>query len=139
MNVNFNCVRELEGEDLFEGSDHLSRFSELMSCYSGYAFFNAGLCKAMYLSAWDEEHFMVMLDMLNSLTLDKSQDTREMEDNGKFMEEISEGRDKEMYRLAGCFLTGEPYEIPDDVDSETYHIMERCLRAAEIIDEVVDY
>ena len=69
MNINYRCLRELEIKGLFETPEHRSRFSELLNCYCNYPFFNKGLCKCMYLSSWDMEHFIVMLDILNDMTI----------------------------------------------------------------------
>ena len=73
MNINYRCLRELEIKGLFETPEHRSRFSELLNCYCNYPFFNKGLCKCMYLSSWDMEHFIVMLDILNDMTIGKNQ------------------------------------------------------------------
>ena len=90
MNINYRCLRELEIKGLFETPEHRSRFSELLNCYCNYPFFNKGLCKCMYLSSWDMEHFIVMLDILNDMTIGKNQNLQLMEDNGKVLENMSD-------------------------------------------------
>lgn len=65
------CIKALSDQNLFKDSWHKTRFKELMDCYSNYPFFTRGLCKCMYLSAWDEEHFCIMLENLAEMTLGK--------------------------------------------------------------------
>ena len=107
MNINYRCLRELEIKGLFETPEHRSRFSELLNCYCNYPFFNKGLCKCMYLSSWDMEHFIVMLDILNDMTIGKNQNLQLMEDNGKVLENMFDGYDRYIFQLAGAFLTSQ--------------------------------
>ena len=137
MTVNYQCLRELENQGLFENSDHRARFSELISCYCNYPFFTKGLCKCMYLSSWDMEHFIQMLDILNNMTLDKSRDVELMKDNGKVLEYTSDGYDKYIFQMCDTFLNDEPYEIPDaPIAEEGLYIMQRGLLAAQIIERI---
>ena len=69
MSWKSTCTLALQKAGLFQDSHHLSRFKELVDCYRSYPFFTKGLCKCMYLSAWDEEHFCIMLETLAELTL----------------------------------------------------------------------
>lgn len=139
MNVNYLCLRELDSQGLFENNDHRNRFNELLSCYCEYPFFTKGLCKCMYLSSWDDEHFIVMLDILNDMTLGRSRDVEEMKDNGKVLEYSAEGYDREVFRLSGAFLNNEPYDIPQiPIAEEGLHIINQALKAAAIIDRVFD-
>ena len=73
----------LQKAGLFQDSHHLSRFKELVDCYRSYPFFTKGLCKCMYLSAWDEEHFCIMLETLAELTLGRERNTSENEKQGR--------------------------------------------------------
>lgn len=72
------CFAALDREKMFEDSGHSTRFKELFDCYSSYPFFTKGLCKCIYLSAWDEKHFCIMLETLTELALGKERDTKEM-------------------------------------------------------------
>lgn len=137
MTVNFRCLRELDNHELFENREHRARFSELVSCYCNYPFFNKGLCKCMYLSSWDMEHFIIMLDILNDLTLERSRDVEPMKDNGKSLEDAAEGYERHILRLASAFLNNEAFEIPDEpIAAEGLYIMKRALAAAQVIDQV---
>ena len=67
----------LDEAGLFENTGHRTRFKELMDCYAGFPFFSKGLCKCIYLSAWDDEHFAIMLETLNEMTLGQEKNTGE--------------------------------------------------------------
>lgn len=137
MNINYRCLRELENKGLFETPEHRSRFSELLNCYCNYPFFNKGLCKCMYLSSWDMEHFIVMLDILNDMTIGKNQNLQLMEDNGKVLENMSDGYDRYIFQLAGAFLTSQDFQMPYvSIAKEGQHIIQRALEAAEVIETV---
>ena len=101
------CAAALGEMRLYENSGHKTRFMELMECYSGYPFFTKGLCKCMYLSAWDEEHFAVMLEMLTSMALGEEHDTEDMKFQGDVIadEKIDEHAYGEAYvfNFRECF------------------------------------
>ena len=137
MNINYRCLRELEIKGLFETPEHRSLFSELLNCYCNYPFFNKGLCKCMYLSSWDMEHFIVMLDILNDMTIGKNQNLQLMKDNGKVLENMSDGYDRYIFQLAGAFLTSQDFQMPNvPIAKEGQHIIQRALEAAEVIETV---
>lgn len=139
MDINKVCLAELGDMTLFENLDHFSRFSELFTCYSGYPFFTRGIAKCMYLSSWDMEHFIVILDILNSLTIGKSQNLELMKDNGKTLEERAEGDEKYIMQLSACFLNNEEFVMPEEkLSEEGRHIILRALEAGKAIDHVFD-
>ena len=80
------CMLELTHHNLFENDEHRSRFRDLLECYSEAPFFTKGLCKCMYLSAWDNEHFAVMLDILNAMTINRQNNLDDMKDQGEVLE-----------------------------------------------------
>lgn len=136
-NLTFYCIKELEREHLFINTEHRKRFSDLMTCYAEYPFFHKGLCKCMYLSCWDLEHYVILLDILNDMIIGKSQDTKEMEDNGISLENRSEGYDRYLYQLAGAFLNGGEFDLPDgDIEEEGMKIIHHGLKASEVIEHV---
>ena len=75
MNWKEQWIAALDKEHLFENSSHRTRFKELLDCFADYPFFTKGLCKCMYLSAWDEEHFCIMLSMLTEMSLEHEKNT----------------------------------------------------------------
>lgn len=137
MDVNKNCIRALEERKMFENGEHSSRFSELVTCYGGYPFYTKGICKCMYLSSWDMDHFLIILDILNDMTIEHCQDTEQMKDNGKVLENRVEGYEKYVMQLSHAFLNDEEYTLPDvEIEEEGLYIIRRAVEAAKIIDEV---
>ena len=133
------CIKELGKRDLFITSEHRQLFDDLLNCYCDYPFFSKGLCKCMYLSSWDMEHYVIMLDILNDMSIGKSQDTSEMTDNGITMESQPEGYERYIIQKSGALLNDKPYVIPDEVtDPEGLRIMRMGLAASEVIDEIFE-
>ena len=133
-----NCLAALDAAKLFENSGHRTRFKELMDCYSNYPFFTKGLCKCMYLSAWDDEHFAVMLETLMDMSLGREQDTKDMLVKGDALAEERNDGEYYVYLLSGAFLEDKPYTLPEDADipQEIRYIIDRAIRASAVIDEV---
>ena len=133
-----NCLAALDAAKLFENSGHRTRFKELMDCYSNYPIFTKGLCKCMYLSAWDDEHFAVMLETLMDMSLGREQDTKDMQVKGDALAEERNDGEYYVYLLSGAFLEDKPYILPEDADipQEIRYIIDRAIRASAVIDEV---
>ena len=140
MNWNEKCLLELTHHNMFETTDHRNRFRDLLNCYYTAPFFTKGLCKCLYLSAWDDEHFMQMLDILNHLTIEGARDLRSMSDNGEVMASRLSGTEAEVYALSNSFITGSNYTQPDFtlMDSEGAHIIRQALLASMYIDDLPD-
>lgn len=83
MSKSESYVSALEEKGLFVSSGHKTRFKELVDCYGSYPFFTKGLCKCMYLSAWDEEHFAMILQVLSDLAIGRERNTEEMRLQGE--------------------------------------------------------
>lgn len=138
MNWKEKCLSALDSEKMFEDSRHKTRFKELVDCFSHQPFFTKGLCKCIYLSAWDDEHFCVMVEMLNELSLGRETDTEEMSIKGDALAEEEERDEAQVYRLSIAFLENQPYskDIISSVSPETAYIIRRALQAAAIIDQL---
>lgn len=131
-------VSALEEANLFENSEHMTRFKELMDCYSDYPFFTKGLCKCMYLSAWDEEHFAIMLQTLNDMALGKEQNTDDMRFQGELLAEEHVDGEYYMYHLSCALLDGRTF-LPQEYQNVNDHyryIITKGLKAAEVIEQV---
>jgi hypothetical protein len=138
MNVDRNRLKELTNQLSFENAEHQSRFSELVACYSKYPFFTTGICKCMYLASWDMEHFITLLDILNDMTIDHSQDLEQMKDNGKTLQQKAEGYDKYVMQLSEDFINEVPFVMPEEeIPKEGLYIIRKALAAAEVIDRVL--
>ncbi len=127
----------LDEMGLFEDSGHRTRFKELVDCYGEYPFFTSGLCKCMYLAAWDEEHFAVILQILSDLAIGKERDTNEMRIQGDLLADQQEGGDYYIYQLSNAFLDGRTFALEGDEDiAEEYtYIIRQALKAGKVIDQ----
>lgn len=134
------CFAALDAEKLFESSAHRTRMKELIDCYGNYPFFTKGLCKCMYLSAWDEEHFKIMLEMLMTMSLESERDTGEMREQGDVLVEAHTGGEQYVYQLSVSFLDGTEFVLDEnaELDPEFRHIIGRALQAAEVIDRAAE-
>lgn len=138
MNWKENYVMALETAGLFENSAHRTRFKELMDCYADYPFFSKGLCKCMYLSAWDEEHFCVMLEILADMSLGKEKNTKEMRNKGESLAEERTDEETYVYQLSNAFLDNVPFQLEEElrIGAQTRYIISQALKAADVIDGV---
>lgn len=133
----------LDQHHLFQNEAHRSRFKELLDCYANAPFFTPGLCKCMYMSCWDEEHFFIMLDMLNQLSLKRGMGLTDMYENGELIAEEEEqvgSYEDQVMRLSCAFLKNEPFSLsslPTDYNPTGRRIIEISLQAAAVIDENV--
>lgn len=148
MNWADKCILDLTHHNLFENDSHRGRFRDLLCCYQASPFFTKGLCKCMYVSAWDEEHFDLLLEMLNAVTIERDERLGIMKDQGSFMTNEYENSDNmhdraqgEIWRMSSAFLSGEHYE-PKDLglleveEPETAYIIKQSVKAAMLIDEL---
>ncbi len=135
-----DCLNALIQAQMFESSEHLTRFQELLDCYGEYPFFSKGLCKCMYLSAWDEEHFAVMLQTLNDMALGREENTDDMRFQGELLAEEHIDGEYYMYHLSCAFLDDRPFLESEYryVTPEYRYIIEKGLKAAAIIERVYD-
>lgn len=138
MSWSDKCIMALAEKKLFENSGHRTRFKELLDCYADYPFFTRGLCKCMYMSAWDEEHFCIMLETLMSMSLGRETDTGDMRIQGDILAGDEPSSDYYMYQLSNSFLDGSPFHLDPDarIDPEKRYTIRQSLRAAEVIDSV---
>lgn len=138
MDWKSKCFAALDKEKMFENSGHRTRFKELFDCYRDYPFFSKGLCKCIYLSAWDEEHFCIMVETLTDLSLGKETNTKEMSIKGDALADEQTDGEYYIYQLSIAFLDDLPFRInvSSDMTLEIRYIIRRALRASEIIDKL---
>lgn len=139
MNQKDACLFALDKAKLFESSGHRTRFKELMDCYSQFPFFTKGLCKCMYLSAWDEPHFFILLEVLTDLSLGKNTNMDDMRENGDLLADRQEDGEYYVYQLSNAFLDNTSFHLDESVklESKFRYIIDRALAAAEVIDSVL--
>ena len=138
MSKSEQYLSALDEKGLFVSSGHKTRFKELVDCYGAYPFFTKGLCKCMYLSAWDEEHFAIILGVLTDLALGRERDTEEMRIQGEAMAEEHMGGEYYVYQLSNAFLDNREFELEEGVElsEEFEHIITQALKAEKAIDQV---
>lgn len=138
MNWKDRCFLSLDEEKLFEDSGHRTRFFELLDCYGDYPFFTRGLCKCMYLSAWDEEHFAIMLETLSAMSLGRETDTEDMRIQGDTLAEVQPDAEYYVYQLSNSFLDNRTFTLPQNakIEPEQRRIIEQALKAAALIDSI---
>ena len=134
------CLLELTHHNMFVSTDHRSRFLDLISCYFSAPFFTKGLAKCMYLSSWDDEHFIFMLSTLNDMILDGTRDVRDMGEQGLDLAKQCEGNDAEVFLLSAAFLLDTPYRTPDytALDPEVAYKLRKAIVAGKYIDDLPD-
>ena len=132
MSKSESYVSALEEKGLFVSSGHKTRFKELVDCYGSYPFFTKGLCKCMYLSAWDEEHFAMILQVLSDLAIGRERNTEEMRLQG----EALAGRGflcvsafQRVFGRERFVLKGD-----EDISEQIRYIIRQALRAEQVID-----
>ena len=132
------CFLYLDEEKLFEDSGHRTRFWELLDCYGEQPFFTKGLCKCMYLSAWDEEHFAIMLETLTSMSLGRETNTEDMRLHGDTLAQVQPDEEYYVVQLSNAFLDDKPFSLPDNASLEPkqQHIINQALKAASVIDNI---
>ena len=139
------CIMELTHRNLFENDDHRARFRDLLDCYYGAPFFTKGLCKCMYLSAWDQKQFTQILDVLNEMVLEHDHDLSLMKDNGMVLEQTArnEGDNATAAILEASkdLIEDVPYDRSrlDDLEisePEAAYLIKRGLLAAQCIDDL---
>ncbi|MCI9439706.1 MAG: hypothetical protein HFH15_00405 [Ruminococcus sp.] len=128
----------LDDANMFENSGHRTRFKELLDCYADFPFFTKGLCKCMYLSAWDDEHFCIMLEILTDMSLGGDATTREMRIKGDALVEEHPDAEYYVYQLSNAFLDGTSYKLPEEtaLPQDIMHIISRALQAGKLIDQI---
>ena len=138
MNWKRECFSALSAENMFDDMKHRNRFKELLYCYGDYPFFTRGLCKCMYMSAMDEEHFCMILEILSRMSISKEETLDEMRSNGELLAEEQHDAEYYVYLLSNAFLDDEPFVLADDVElpSSVSHVIRRALQASEIIDRI---
>ncbi|MDO5541285.1 MAG: hypothetical protein Q4F83_14680 [Eubacteriales bacterium] len=138
MNWKEKCIGELTKSGLFENSGHRTRFKELLDCFYDKPFFTKGLCKCMYLSAWDEEHFIILLTTLTQMSLGNDEDTNEMLVIGDSMADEETTDESLIYRLSISYLDNSEFYVDENIplSPRTAYVIKRAQHAAMIIDEV---
>ncbi len=138
MSWNETCLNALTRAGLFENDAHRTRFQDFLDCFSDKPFFCKGVCKCMYLSAWDEEHFRILLETLSHMTLGRDRDTKDMRTLGVSFAEETPGDETYLYLLSVSYLDNSEFHLDENVQlsERTAYLIRRAQQAAAIIDQV---
>ena len=138
MSKSEQYLSALDEKGLFVSSGHKTRFKELVDCYGAYPFFTKGLCKCMYLSAWDEEHFAMILEILSDLAIGRERDTQEMRLQGDVLAGQQNGGEYYVFQLSNAFLDGEQFVLKgdEDISEQIRYIIRQALKAEQVIDSI---
>ena len=92
----------------------------------------------MYLSAWDEEHFAIMLETLSAMSLGRETDTEDMRIQGDTLAEVQPDAEYYVYQLSNSFLDNRTFTLPQNakIEPEQRRIIEQALKAAALIDSI---
>ena len=139
------CMLELTHRNLFEDDGHRSRFKDLLDCYFAAPFFFFFFCKCMYLGAWDNVHFAMLLDILNEMTIERADHLEPMVDNGMVLEKTAEdtgdNAEAAIMNLSICFTSNVEFDRScldtlEVSDPDRAYIIKRALLAAQCIDDL---
>ena len=138
MSKSEQYLSALDEKGLFVSSGHKTRFKELVDCYGAYPFFTKGLCKCMYLSAWDEEHFAMLLEILSDLAIGRERDTQEMRLQGDVLAGQQKGGEYYVFQLSNAFLDGAQFVLKGDeeISEQIRYIIRQALKAEQVIDSI---
>ena len=138
MSKSEQYLSALDEKGLFVSSGHKTRVKELVDCYGAYPFFTKGLCKCMYLSAWDEEHFAMILEILSDLAIGRERDTQEMRLQGDVLAGQQKGGEYYVFQLSNAFLDGEQFVLKgdEDISEQIRYIIRQALKAEQVIDSI---
>ena len=138
MSKSEQYLSALDEKGLFVSSGHKTRFKELVDCYGAYPFFTKGRCKCMYLSAWDEEHFAMILEILSDLAIGRERDTQEMRLQGDVLAGQQKGGEYYVFQLSNAFLDGEQFVLKgdEDISEQIRYIIRQALKAEQVIDSI---
>ena len=138
MSKSEQYLSALDEKGLFVSSGHKTRFKELVDCYGAYPFFTKGLFKCMYLSAWDEEHFAMLLEILSDLAIGRERDTQEMRLQGDVLAGQQKGGEYYVFQLSNAFLDGEQFVLKgdEDISEQIRYIIRQALKAEQVIDSI---
>jgi hypothetical protein len=92
----------------------------------------------MYLSAWDEEHFAIMLETLTAMSLGRETDTQDMRIQGDTLAEVQPNAEYYVYQLSNAFLDNHAFILPENakIEPEQRRIIEQALKASKLIDSI---
>lgn len=148
------CKKELSAANLFADDKHYRRFADAVDCYCERNFFTVGLCKCIYMSSFDRDHYNVFLQTINGIVARREKNLAFMKEMGEITQDVIQSDSEEgkitpemslrescMYSLSSAFLHNKEYELPEEARNcgeDWVRLFDMSKRAAKIIQECKD-
>ena len=107
------CLRSVMDAKLFLSTAHLERFKECWKLLKKQPFCTKGICKCLFLAAWDQEHYQFFRDTIDEMIARKDTDTSYMLEKGRVVLGNVALSERELFKLSIDFLEKEG-ETPDE-------------------------
>ncbi|HIZ43885.1 MAG TPA: hypothetical protein H9672_04060 [Firmicutes bacterium] len=134
------CLRSLMDAKLFLSSAHMDRFKETWKTLKKQPFCTKGLCKCLFLSAWDQEHYQFLKDTVDEMITRKDTDTSYMLEKGRVVLDNVALSERELFKLSIQFLENEGVTPDDSCLMKLAHhwvpITDNTLEAGRLIDRL---
>lgn len=140
MNWLDKCESTLTSAHIFLSHSHLARFASAFHTLKQQPFVSKGLCKCAFLSAWDQQHFDIFMDMVEQMIANNETNLDRMILAGEEHIRNAKSNEKILYSLSQEFLLH-----PDSTPSESFilelssawiPIGDSTLEASYIIDQL---
>ncbi len=107
------CFRSLMDAKLFLSTAHMERFKELWKVLKKQPFCTKGMCKCLFMAAWDQEHYQFLKDTVDEMIARKDTDTSYMLEKGRVVLDNVALSERELFKLSIHFLEEEG-RTPDE-------------------------
>jgi len=134
------CETALIDSHIFLSHQHITRFQDAFKLIKNQPFINKGLIKCLFLSAWDQEHFNVFMDVIHQLIQNNDTNLDRMIEIGQDYVQRSKASEKLFYAMALEFLL-HPDQTPSEslmlkMSASWIGIADSTLEASYIIDKL---
>jgi len=134
------CESALIDSRIFLSHQHITRFQDAFKLIKNQPFINKGLVKCLFLSAWDQEHFNVFMDVIHQLIQNNDTNLDGMIEIGQDYVQRSKASEKLFYAMAVEFLL-HPDQTPSEslmlkMSASWIGIADSTLEASYIIDKL---
>lgn len=107
------CLRSLTDAKLFLSTAHMERFKETWKVLKKQPFCTKGICKCLFLSGWDQEHYQFLKDTVEEMIVRQDTDTSYMLEKGRVILGNVALSERELFKLSIEFLEKEG-QTPDE-------------------------
>lgn len=137
-----DCLRSLMDADLFLSRAHMERFEETWKVLKEQPFCTKGMCKCLFLAAWDQEHYQFLKDTVDEMMAKKETDTSYMLEKGRIILGNVALSERKLFKLSILFLEEEG-KTPDEscllrLAHHWVPITDNTLEAGRLLDSLED-